>query len=633
MSAQFGWWNFDGEPVDPAWLAKVKPVIAPFGPDDEGAYAISNLNILYRAFHTTKESRCETQPYVGHSGIVITLDGRLDNRAELIRQLRNHQTMTSSDVSIVTAAYEEWGTDCLPKLIGDWALSIWDANSRSLILAKDPIGTRHLYYSFNKNQVTWSTVLDALVLLGGKRFALCEEYIAGWFSFFPATHLTPYAGVHSVPPSSLVLIGAGKHTVSTYWDFNPDKRIRYDNEGEYEEHFRDVFAEAVRRRLRSDSPILAELSGGMDSSSIVCMADTIISRGSSESPRLDTISYFDDSEPHLNEFPYFTKVEEKRGRAGCHIDVGSQPFTSQARSHPFRATPGARGGQHSPAQDQFDAYVKAQGNRVLLSGIGGDEVTGGVPIPAPELEDLLARGHLRALARQLKLWALIKRKPWFHLLFSAARGFFPAERAGTHEYKRPASWLTPAFFKRNVDALSGYESRLHLVGPLPSFQENLFALGTLRRQIAAATFPLAPPFEKRYPFLDIDLLEFLYAVPREQLVRPGQRRSLMRRSLVGIVPEEILDRKRKAYVTRSPRLAISNNWAELKEISEDMVCRSLGIVDSVAFLEALEKARIGDDVPLVPLLRTLTIEHWLRSLKTKQILLEDGDNELTRSGS
>jgi asparagine synthase (glutamine-hydrolysing) len=190
----------------------------------------------------------------------------------------------------------------------------------------------------------------------------------------------------------------------------------------------------------------------------------------------------------------------------------------------------------------------------------------------------------------------------------------------------------PAFSKRNPHALSGYESRLSLVGPLPSFQENIFALGTLRRQIAAATFPLAPPFEKRYPFLDIDLLEFLYAVPREQLVRPGQRRSLMRRSLVGVVPEEILDRKRKAYVTRSPRVAISNNWAELKEISEDMVCHSLGIVDSVAFLEALEKARIGDDVPLVPLLRTLTIEYWLRSLKTKQILLEDCDNEQTRSG-
>ena len=86
------------------------------------------------------------------------------------------------------------------------------------------------------------------------------------------------------------------------------------SDAEYEEHFRSVFAQSVRRRLRSDSPILAELSGGMDSSSIVCMADEIISRGQLATPRLDTLSYYDDSEPNWNERPYFSQVEEKRGR-------------------------------------------------------------------------------------------------------------------------------------------------------------------------------------------------------------------------------------------------------------------------------------------------------------------------------
>src|SRR5262249_59217617 len=116
----------------------------------------------------------------------------------------------------------------------------------------------------------------------------------------------------------------GKQTVSKYWDFDPSKRISYPTDAEYEEHFRIVFGEAVRRRLRSDSPILAELSGGMDSSSIVCMADTIIARADAETPRLDTVSYYNDSEPNWNERPYFTKVEEKRRRTGCHIDVGKQ---------------------------------------------------------------------------------------------------------------------------------------------------------------------------------------------------------------------------------------------------------------------------------------------------------------------
>src|SRR5207302_381895 len=117
----------------------------------------------------------------------------------------------------------------------------------------------------------------------GKTFALNEEYIAGWFVVrFPAAHLTPYVGIHAVPPSSSVRLGPGRANVSGYWDFDPGKRIRYRTDAEYEEHFRAVFGKAVQRRLRSDGPILAELSGGMDSSSIVCMADSIIARGDVE---------------------------------------------------------------------------------------------------------------------------------------------------------------------------------------------------------------------------------------------------------------------------------------------------------------------------------------------------------------
>src|SRR5229473_656601 len=324
MSVQFGRWNFGGQPAAPDYVEKVSAALAPYGPDSNESYSKGAVKILYRAFHTTKESRHESQPHVSPSGAVITWDGRLDNRAELVSGLRDVLAFDSTDVAIVASAYEKWGADCFAKLIGDWAVSIWNPSNRSLILAKDPIGTRHLYYSIDTDQITWCTILDPLVRFSGKTFALNEEYIAGWFSMFPAAHLTPCVGIHSVPPSSYVLLRRGKHAVRKYWDFDPGKRIRYRTDSEYEEHFRAVFREAVRRRLRSDSPILAELSGGMDSSSIVCMADTIIARGVAETPRLDTISYYNDSEPNWNERPYFTRVEEKRGRAGCHINVGPQ---------------------------------------------------------------------------------------------------------------------------------------------------------------------------------------------------------------------------------------------------------------------------------------------------------------------
>jgi len=611
MSVQFGRWNIDRKPIDPDYLEKVKPVIAPYGPDDGGSFTKPGIAILYRAFHTTKESRREAQPHVTESGAVIAWDGRLDNRADLICQMGDHLTVNSTDVAIVVRAYEEWGANCFAKLAGDWALSIWDAKSRSLLLAKDPIGTRHLYYSIDNDQVTWSTILDPLVLFAGKSVVLCEEYIAGWFSFFPATHLTPYIGIHSVPPSSFVVMRNGKQTVTKYWDFDPGKQTRYRTDAEYEEHFRSVFGEAVRCRLRSDSPILAELSGGMDSSSIVCMADTLIARGAAETPRLDTVSYFDDSEPNWNERPYFARVEEKRGCVGTHIDVSSKERPVLGTdNHRFRAAPGSSA--RSP--QQLVSCMTSHGNRVLLSGIGGDEVTGGVPNPTSELQDLLARGHFRALVHQLRIWAFNKRKPWFYLLLEAMREFLPPALIGVPKYKRPAPWLRPDFVKRNRFAFQGYPNRPKLFGPLPSFQHNSSTLGALRRQLAGEALSEDLPREKRYPYLDRSLLEFMCSLPRNQLVRPGQRRSLMRRALVGIVPDELLERKRKAYVARSPMADISADWTRYADLTKHMITSSLGIVETGKFLEALQKARQGKEISAVALLRTLGIETWLLNL-------------------
>jgi len=624
MSVQFGIWNFEGQPPAPDYIEKVSATLAPYGPDSNESYSKDGIRILYRAFHTTREARREKQPCISPSGAVITWDGRLDNRAELISELSDSLTNGSTDVAIVAMAFEKWGANCFAKLIGDWALSIWNPSNRSLILAKDPIGTRHLYYCFDNNQVTWCTILDPLVRLAGKSFDLNEEYIAGWFSMFPAANLTACVGIHSVPPSSSVLLRPGKHAVSKYWDFDPKNKIRYRTEAEYEEHFRVVFAKAVQRKLRSDRPVLAELSGGRDSSSIVCMADTILARGAADTPRLDTISYYDDSEPNWNERPYFTKVEEKRGRTGWHVDVGAQdpeevrvpePLPESAHGR-FVQTPGYDG-RTSP---QIRACMASQGNRVVLSGIGGDEVMGGVPTPAPELENLLARAQFCALAHQLKVWALEKRKPWFHLFWEAVRGFCPPALVGVPKYMRPAPWLRSNFVKRYRAALTGYPSRMKLFGPLPSFQENVSTLDTLRRQLARTALPFEPPYEKRYPYLDRGLLEFMFAIPREQLVRPTQRRSLMRRALVGIVPDEILNRKGKAFVARAPMVAISSDWARFAEMTQNMLSSSLGIVDPERVSEALQKIRRGEEVPMIALRRTFCLEEWLKDLGPLRII-------------
>jgi asparagine synthase (glutamine-hydrolysing) len=610
MSVQFGKCNFDGKPVDPKDIDDVRPVLAPYGPDGEGYLCKDNLGILYRAFHTTKESQTETQPNCSKAGSLITWDGRLDNRQELTGRLAGELSRESTDLEIVAAAWERWGTNAFGKLIGDWALSIWNPQDQSLILAKDFAGIRHLYYSVEKDQVTWCTVLEPLVLFASRSLELEEEYLAGWLAFFPAPHLTPYAGIHSVPPSSFVLLQQRTQRVSKYWDFDPGSRVRHRTDAEYEEHFRAVFSESVRRRLRSDSPVLAELSGGMDSSSIVCMADDILARKSAVTPRMDTLSYYDDSEPNWNERPYFDRVIEKRGQPGCCIDLGSVPFSPFSVAWDKPSVIPHYSSLPSAVTAQVRHWMTEHRNRVVLSGVGGDELLGGVPTPLPELADLLARGDIRELATKLSAWALAKRRPVLLLLSDAIKMFLPLQSATADTHWQCG--LTKQASRRFGAALEGYSRRLRILGTLPSFQENLSALDSLRRQIAMAVPSSELSCEKSYPYLDREMVEFLFAVPRDQLVRPNQRRSLMRRALGSVVPNEILSRKRKAFVTRRCFSGILAEWEVVECLSQDMQLAKLGFIDPVRFREALKELKRGTAVPVVLLIRILALEHWLR---------------------
>jgi asparagine synthase (glutamine-hydrolysing) len=633
MSVQFGTWAMEGPLPTLGYLDRVNSILARYGPDGSRSYLEGSLNILYHSFCTTQESRRETQPLRCRSGFVITWDGRLDNREELVHGLHGVLDPNPSDAGIAAAAFETWGVDCFAKFVGDWAISICKPTSRSLILAKDTIGVRPLYYTFDERQLTWCTLLDPLVLFAGKSFALCEQYIAEWFSCMrPSPDLTPFIGILGVPPSSYVLLearrGGIKRKICKYWDFDPGKCIRYHSDGEFEEHFRTVFAQAVRRRLRSDKPVLAELSGGMDSSSIVCVADVVTARGDAETPRLDTISYFNDSIPALDEHRYFTAVEEWRNRTGCHIELrrGTQGIRQEVAASNSFAAPSNAGLALTPyaaASNRelirhYAEHMESGGHRVLLSGIGGDEVTGGGGLTiVPELQNLIARARFIKLVRQLDAWARRIERPPLPLLWESLRGFFPVTRAHRLSHTRPAPWFDSGFARRNRTALCFYLDKVKLLGPLPSFQHNIGLLAGLRREVAAKVPDPEMPCEFRYPFLDRDLLEFLFAVPREQIVGVGKRRYLIKRSLQGIVPDLILTRKR---TISSFRPQGSNELLGCLDGQSALISSAAGIIDANQFSKALRETPCSERLVIESLRSTLFLESWLRSLVEGGIL-------------
>ncbi len=611
MSIQFGIWNFDGKPADPAYLRRVEMLLEPFAPDGVATVQRGNLALILGSFRTSSRADgLRPIPFAG--GKWMLWDGRIDNPADLARGTFSARSRPD-DSEMMADLYERRSVDSFAQVVGEWAASVCCESEKTLVLAKGYLGTRPLFYRIDKSEITWSTILEPLVLLSASRPRISESYLAGWITFFPEDHLSPYEGIYSVPPASCVEIRPGKVNTHRYAGFRSVETIRYATDREYEEHFLHVFREAVRRRMDSTGPILAELSGGMDSSSIVCMADTLLASGNALTSRIDTVTYTDASEPSWDEMPLVSAVETKRGRPGRHIELRlSEPDALVALPSRFQAVPTTLNST-TAAADEFASLVSQEKYRVVLSGLGGDEMLGGVPTPVPELADLLARCHGYEFVRQSFRWAVAKKKPVVTLWRTTLSQFLPREIMRTSKASRRFPWFNKEFAERNRPYIGFSQPRLKLFGCLPSLQANLWALEILGRQFACAPLASRPAYEWRYPFMDRDLMAFCLAIPRSQVVRPHQRRSLMRRALAGFVPNQILERRRKAYVTRGLVNSLKNEWNRSSR-NQQLFVEELGIVDRAALKTSIHDAEQGRDVAIVPLLRTLTVERWLRGI-------------------
>jgi asparagine synthase (glutamine-hydrolysing) len=616
MSVQAGMWNYDGCPADQSFLDKISHDLAEFGPDGEEKYSDGSVGMLYRAFHSTPESCVETQPYIAANGMAITWDGRLDNRDELLPQLRGHLQSDLTDVALVAAALERWGTDCFGKLIGDWAIAVWSREKRELILARDYVGVRHLFYFHDARRIAWCSHLSSLAQ-SGKRFTVCDEYIAGYLVHHPDAGLTPYQEIRSVPPGKFVKVHDGKITIHTYWNFDFQSRVSCKTDAEYEEQFRHLFRQAVRRRLRTDPPVLSELSGGLDSSSIVCMADDIFAREGVSAQRLDTFSYYDSNEPSEDDFVHLTKIVEKRGGRAFRVDLKGEGDSLPLSYSKFVAIPGF--GHRAELTSAFSKILELRKYRVMLSGLGGDEMNGQPLNPRLLMANLLADFQLKELSRQLIAWSLLTRKPAIHLFAGMLAQFMPAVvRARFSKEGKREKWITQSFARK-------YKLEVRQVGMLegpgyfrPGSRESAEAVIALGRQMTQMGPSL---IERRYPYLDQNLVEFLSIIPLTQLLQPGERRFLMRRALKDIVPAMILARKTKASAARCYAATLEKHWPQVEKLFAAAFSSRLGYVDQNQLLATLLSMKHGHSPRhFLRQLKALSLELWLRDAETRGVI-------------
>jgi asparagine synthase (glutamine-hydrolysing) len=542
---------------------------------------------------------------------VISFDGRLDNYEELTEMLGVDRT-GYPDSKIVLAAFRRWGEECFARLCGDWAFALWCEREQTLYLVRDHAGTRTLYFSRRNGVVLWSTHLDAF-LNADAEFRLSDAYVARYLAGSPIRDLTPYEGIRSIQPAHFHAIRDDAEFATSHWSPAAAATIRHKEDADYEQHFLSLFLRAVERRAEPGAPILAELSGGMDSTSIVCASDFLRRRSDPMAELLDTVSYYDDSEASLDERRYFTITEARRGKAGTHLEMAfsDRTFSPHASSEGIYAVPGADS-LSIVRERHFNECVWKRGYRSILSGIGGDELLGGVPDPCPELSGYLRNGKLRKLLVQGVAWSLVDREPLIATLGRTLRHTAEVYTAST--FRNPAPrWLGRALRGLTDSGHSTWKDLFSRRTRTPRQLDNERTWWAVMETLPHLFPRLLSRPEYRYPYLDKDLVNFLHGVPSDQLLRPGRRRSLMRRALVGIVPEEILERRRKAFQIGGPMRALRQNESALDALFAQSISAESGFIDASLFKDALGRARAGDAAEWQPVLRVIALELWLQS--------------------
>jgi asparagine synthase (glutamine-hydrolysing) len=607
----------------------------------EGTFAVADgyVGMGFQPYPTTSRSALEQRPRRDDAGnLLLTFDGRLDNH-EILRETLHVEDTAATDSELVLAAYRQWNEECFRRFAGEWALALWDARSKRLYLVRDHAGTRTLYYQTRKDSLVWATYVDTF-FAGNAAQTVDETYVAAYLAGAPSQGRTPYANIRAVPPAHVLIVSERGMALKRHWSWIANDRICYKNNGDYDAHFLHLFGQSVARRATQGEPILAQLSGGMDSTSIVCMSDHLRRQADPHSILLDTVSYYDDTEPSWNEKSYFTITEAHRGRVGLHINVSIprrsfQPAAS-ASGEVFYRWPGFDKESWEHEQRLYE-QLQSYGYRVLLSGIGGDELLGGVPTPIPELSDTLAAGNLVGLFRKTTRWCVKTHTPVFHMLADVFRSTCALYLPMHSDRVTPPSWMSPRLNRLLEEPPSYAPDSRRLFGLRPS---AIFA-GRAWLSVLESLPSLNPEFfsryEYRYPYLDRDLVDFLLRVPREQLVQPGRRRAMMRRALAGIVPEEILERKRKGFIARQPLAVLQNSSTAIRALFADPLVAANGWVDSKKLQRSVERITSGQETESWPAFQRLaTMEIFLRSgvaaSATRISLEQDEPQQGIRSG-
>ncbi|MDP9049856.1 MAG: asparagine synthase-related protein [Acidobacteriota bacterium] len=554
--------------------------------------------------------------YSAATQVSLLWDGRLDNEDELKRKLDTSFTEEpgpSTCETLILAAYLKWGTRFIDHLVGDFSLAICDFMNHQIILARDPFGLRPLYYSTKGGELWWSTEIGVLTNLPDAQATLNDDFVAGYLTYTEDTTSTPYLAVHSVEPGSL-LIFSGDHlsaTVSRYWGLATTKTLSYRSDADYEEHFRYLFELSLRRRIGNRTRVVCELSGGLDSSSIVCSLDRMLHGGETSLKSITTASFIYDRSGGSDEQSFIESVIRKTG-APNHL-IEDHQILSCLDYYPDNYVPNP----HRAFRCTYEKLARLMydaGTDLLLSGTCGDHVFMHDPTFYPILSDFLLRAEWKMLYIYSKDLARYRTKSVWSTFWLGA--LWPLLPLRVRTNVQPNKMKLPSWFDDDFARKTSCRERILLraeadCSHLPPCARQRRSL--LRNAISTSSMTRYREqfgIDVAMPYLDRDLVEFLMNIPAEQLLRPNQDRSLQRRAFSNILPPDIASRTDKKGPSEPVLRAIKRNGEELEALCKRSFLARRSIIKQHELMSSLAKARHGFEHQSADLFRILTLEQW-----------------------
>jgi asparagine synthase (glutamine-hydrolysing) len=647
MSGIVGIFHFDGRPVPTERLAEALARLQHRGPDGAETWTGNGVGLGHLAFHTTPEAELERQPHHTADGhCVLVADARIDNRAELDRELGLRERLGAlTDAGLIMAAYERWGEGCAVRLIGDFAFAIWDGRERRLFCARDHAGVRPFYYHYAPGgRFVFSSEMKGILAFGVPE-EVNRERIADYLAnIVYDDEYTFYRHISRLPPAHTLTVSAEGIRLQRYWALDPDREIQYASDEEYAEAFRDVFTEAVRCRVRAPDPVGLTLSGGLDSSAVACVAQRLLTEGGR--PPLHTFSNVFNLVPECDERPYIEAVLSE-GRYVSHYiaaDEATYPLSSiapmvRALDRPF-AAPGIS------TSELLRRRLVQEGVRVVLNGHGGDEVVSRAGL---YLKEMALRGEWRGLFREIAQLpgedtGGTPGRMWFrYILYGTERwlGRYPhtyplrrpirawinrshgGEATGTERSQNALRYVSRAL-AAEVDLAERYRAAYRgLGGTADTVREEQYTvlvhpIQTLAHEVLSEVHAAAG-VEERVPFWDRRLLEFCLALPVEQKRRNGYGRYILRQALRTELPNSVRDRQDKAGfqanlvhgMCRNDEAALDHALSTLEELEP--------FADVGVLRQELENGHLEGNWHAAALLtRATALKEWLRTMQSPE---------------